>query len=72
MYCVYPHGISSVRDILKLGFFFVAIVYEPFKYAAKMSSTLLQLAAYPMLVVNQIVWRFGMVRQGITDVIRRN
>ena len=63
MYCVYPHGLHTLKDILKAGYFVVAAFYEPLLYARKMSRLSEKVLAYPLLVANQIGWRAGMVHQ---------
>jgi len=63
MYCVYPHGIRRLRDLLKLGYFFVAAVYEPLCVAWRLVGWPDRLLAMPILIANHVVWKWGMVRQ---------
>lgn len=67
MYCVYPHKLRNIRDCLKLGYFFVAIIYEPLFYAFQMPRVSDKFFALPVLWVNQLVWKFGMLQQSVID-----
>jgi len=64
MYCVYPHGLKRIKDFLKLGYFFVAIVYEPIRHFIK-KRNLEALAMIPVLIVFQIIWKTGMIIERI-------
>jgi GT2 family glycosyltransferase len=63
MYCVYPHRIRTFRDILKLGYFFAAIVVEPLRFCSKLERWFDKGKAFPLLVVCQCAWRGGMLLQ---------
>jgi glycosyltransferase involved in cell wall biosynthesis len=63
MYCVYPHQLSSFRDLLKLGNFIAALVYQPFLSARKMDSWLDMVLALPFLLAANLAWKWGMVVQ---------
>lgn len=63
MYCVYPHSVRSVKDVLKAVNFAAAIFYEPLMYAGRMERPADKILAYPVLVANQMAWRGGMIRQ---------
>ena len=67
MYCVYPHQIKTAKDLLKLGYFFVAIIYEPITFALRMPGLVDNVFALPVLFINQIAWKFGMLQQAIID-----
>lgn len=72
MYCVYPHGVRSERDVLKMVNFAAAIFYEPLRYAGRMERTADKILAYPVLVANQMAWRGGMIRQMMLERGTRN
>jgi GT2 family glycosyltransferase len=63
MYCVYPRGIHSGRDVLKAIHFFVAALYEPFLHASRLPRWFDRIAALPIFMVNQFAWRGGMIVQ---------
>ena len=63
MYCVYPHSLRCPKDFMKALNFVAAAFYEPVLYAARMEGMTDKLLAYPVLLLNQIGWRGGMVRQ---------
>jgi GT2 family glycosyltransferase len=67
MYCVYPHRFDQPRAILKLINFLLAALYEPLLSARKMDHISDRLMAYPLMLINQIFWRGGMVREKITN-----
>ena len=63
MYCVYPHGLRRPKDLLKAVYFFAAVFIEPLVAIRRLSRLTDRLLAYPLLLVNQLVWRFGMIRE---------
>ena len=63
MYCVYPRQLRSLRDVLKGIHFFLAAVYEPALYASRLKSVRDKITAWPILFINQCVWRGGMIVQ---------
>jgi GT2 family glycosyltransferase len=65
MYCVYPHGLRSFKDLVKVVHFIVAAIYEPFVYAAKMDRWTDKVLCVPILFFNQCAWRGGMILQMI-------
>jgi GT2 family glycosyltransferase len=65
MYCVYPHGIHSFRDVLKAGNFIASIFYQPFLSAQKIYPLWDRLRAIPLLFTAGISWKSGMVRQAM-------
>jgi GT2 family glycosyltransferase len=71
MYCVYPHQFKSLKDLLKLGYFFVAILYEPTQFALRMSNWSDRIPTFFILWINQWVWKYGMLQQAIVDLKRR-
>lgn len=68
MYCVYPHSFKRPKDFLKAINFFAAIFYEPVWYAAKLERWGDRIAAVPLLFLNGLGWRLGMVRQKFSDL----
>jgi len=67
MYCVYPHSIRGVRDILKAGNFFAAVLYQPFKTSQRASSIKTRLGLIPVAFLAELVWKSGMVFQACKD-----
>lgn len=63
MYCVYPHRINQVRDLLKLVFFVVGTFYLPALLTTQLDRKRDRLLGYPILLANQIVWKAGMLTQ---------
>jgi GT2 family glycosyltransferase len=64
MYCVYPHGIKSLRDLLKFIYFsLVSTVFDPFASAIKMSARLDRVLALPVGYALHIAWKSGMIVQ---------
>jgi GT2 family glycosyltransferase len=63
MYCVYPHGLRSFRDMLKAIYFVLSMFFQPIQYSLKMSHWRDKLIAMPILFILQIVWKGGMVMQ---------
>lgn len=67
MYCIYPHHLHRPKDALKALNFFAAALYEPFWYGASMERPSDKVFAVPILFLNALAWRFGMVRQGLVS-----
>lgn len=67
MYCVYPHKITRFRDLLKLAYFFVAIFYEPLQFGCKLSKLTDRALAVPVLFLNQLAWKSGMICQSLKE-----
>jgi len=65
MYCVYPHGIKETKDLIKIGNFLACILYEPLLASVKMEKLSDRLLSCPVLMANQFVWKWGMVRQAM-------
>jgi GT2 family glycosyltransferase len=63
MYCVYPHALRKPKDILKALNFVMAAFYAPLLSASQMASSTDKALAYPLMLLIQVVWRAGMVRQ---------
>jgi GT2 family glycosyltransferase len=63
MYSVYPRQLRTPRDVLKAGYFVVAIVIQPAQAVGKLSSWRDRLLGYPILLVNHALWKYGMIRQ---------
>ncbi len=63
MYCVYPHGLNSFRDILKGIACVLSMFYQPFQFAWKLTRPVDRLFAVPILFANQLAWKSGMIYQ---------
>lgn len=63
MYCVYPHGLHRPRDILKALHVIIAILYQPFQLAWQLESTSDKVLGVPILFINQLAWKSGMLYQ---------
>jgi glycosyltransferase involved in cell wall biosynthesis len=63
MYCIYPHKLGDLKSWLKLFNFFADIVYAPILNAISMERWLDRIVTFPVLFVNQIVWRWGILVQ---------
>jgi len=61
MYCVYPHSIRNIKDILKICYFFLGIIIEPIYSLKNTKGFITKIIMFPILVISQIVWRFGMI-----------
>jgi GT2 family glycosyltransferase len=71
MYCVYPHDLRKPRSLLKAGHFFVAVLYQPFQFAMRLSKWSDRIRAIPVLTVNQVAWRSGMLYQRVASAVAR-
>jgi GT2 family glycosyltransferase len=67
MYCVYPHGLKTGRDFLKLVNFVAAAIYEPFQFSLRLRKLNDRILGCPILMTNQLCWRFGMIRQMLIE-----
>jgi GT2 family glycosyltransferase len=65
MYCIYPHQINNLKALLKAINFFAAAFYEPFLLTRRFNRWADKLLAISVLMINQIVWRGGMILQMI-------
>ena len=63
MYCVYPREISRLKDVLKLIYFMISTLSEPFISATKMSTWADRILALPVSYALHIVWKSGIVIQ---------
>jgi GT2 family glycosyltransferase len=63
IYCVYPHQITRLKDVLKILYFLVSTLFEPFMSAMKMSTWFDRIAAMPVLYALHIAWKSGMIVQ---------
>lgn len=63
MYCVYPHKIKNLKDALKFAYFFIGILYEPLLMSIKMKKFADKVLSYPIIVANNLCWKFGMIKQ---------
>jgi len=63
MYCIYPHGFRRRKDFLKVGNFFAATIYDPLLNARRLPTLADKVRGVPILLVNQIAWRMGIIHQ---------
>src|SRR5258706_2328355 len=63
MYCVYPREISRWKDLVKLIYFIVSTLSDPFTSARKMSPLVDKILALPVSYALHIAWKSGMVIQ---------
>jgi hypothetical protein len=63
MYCIYPHALRRPKDFLKALNFVLALFYEPVLYAFRLRHPIDTLRALPVLFLNSLGWRSGMVHQ---------
>lgn len=67
MYCIYPHRLSRIRDVLKLVNFFASLFYQPILSMRKVPGFLNQTLSIPILFLAGFAWRQGMIVQGIKE-----
>ena len=67
LYCVYPHRLNSFRSFLKLAHFGLSTVYQPARSAMNLTRRTDRLRAIPILIVNDAVWKCGMIYQGLLE-----
>ena len=65
MYCVYPHRIRRLRDVLKAGNFIAALLYQPFKTSQRVSSVKSRLGLIPVMFLAGVAWKGGMLMQAM-------
>jgi glycosyltransferase involved in cell wall biosynthesis len=63
MYCIYPHHLRRPKDLLKALNFFAGAIYEPVWCASQMEHIADRFPAVPILFLDALAWRAGMVRQ---------
>jgi GT2 family glycosyltransferase len=63
MYCVYPRDISRLRDLLKLVYFIVSTLIDPFMSVMKMPGWRDRIFALPIVYAVHIAWKSGIVIQ---------
>lgn len=67
MYSVYPRHFRSLRDYLKLANFFVATIYVPAQTGMKLKTWGDRIIGIPILMVNHLLWKYGMVYQMLLE-----
>jgi GT2 family glycosyltransferase len=68
MYCVYPHGVRRLRDLLKAGHCLAALFYQPLASCRRLGSVRDRLAAIPLLFLAGLAWKGGMARQAYGEL----
>jgi GT2 family glycosyltransferase len=63
MYCVYPREIKRFKDLLKMMYFMVSTLFEPFFSAMKMQTWVDRILALPVVYVLHFAWKSGMIVQ---------
>jgi len=63
MYCVYPHGIRTFRDLFKGFYFLLAIFFQPIQFSLKMPRWMDKILVLPILFALQFAWKGGMIIQ---------
>jgi GT2 family glycosyltransferase len=63
MYCIYPHSLRKPKDLLKAANFVAGLFYEPMQYGLRMERVRDRFLALPILFLNGLSWRGGMVVQ---------
>jgi glycosyltransferase involved in cell wall biosynthesis len=63
MYCVYPHSIRRLRDVLKALNFVASLLYQPLLSTRRMSGFPDRVLALPYLFAAGAAWRWGMLEQ---------
>lgn len=64
-YCVYPHGISCPRDLLKFGYFLLSTLFEPFQSSMRMQGWTDRIFSLPVAYAIHVAWKGGMLVQKI-------
>jgi len=72
IYCVYPRKLNTLKDWLKVIYFFSGALYQAFLDAKKADSVFFGILAYPVLLGCQVVWRGGMIYQYLKTKFRKN
>jgi GT2 family glycosyltransferase len=65
MYCVYPHGLHTARDLLKALNFTAALVYQPFLTARQITNRADRWKALPLLYAAGFAWKGGMLAENL-------
>jgi GT2 family glycosyltransferase len=68
MYCIYPHRIRKLRDILKVGNVAATLVYQPLLSAIRLPSPAKRVSALPLLFVTGVAWKTGMLVQAASTL----
>jgi GT2 family glycosyltransferase len=63
MYCVYPHGIHTIKDILKAINVIFRLVYLPIEQALKLRSWMDRVSSFPIFFLAGISWNLGVFQQ---------
>ncbi len=64
MYCVYPHRLRNLKDILKALHFLAALLYQPLWLAINGPGRLWEkLAIWPLVLGLNLAWKTGMLAQ---------
>jgi GT2 family glycosyltransferase len=72
MYCVYPHGFRSLKDMLKAVYFLGNICYLPFVSASRMPMWLDKILSVPVFMITQMAWKSGIILQKLETQSKRS
>lgn len=67
MYCVYPHQIRSIRDVLRAINFVLRIFYQPVFHAMKIRTWYLMPGVYGVMFLSGVAWVYGILSQKINS-----
>ena len=65
MYCVYPHELRRLRDVLKAGHFVASLFYQPFLSARQVPGWRDRVRALPLLFLAGLAWKGGMLEEAL-------
>jgi GT2 family glycosyltransferase len=63
MYTIFPHQLRTRRDFLKLGNFIASTLYQPLLVALKVRPRWNSLPAFPVLLINELLWKGAILQQ---------
>ncbi|MBP7087690.1 MAG: glycosyltransferase [Candidatus Omnitrophica bacterium] len=72
IYCIYPRKFNTLKDLLKVFYFFGSVIYQAFLDAKKVDNVYFGIIAYPVLIGCQLVWRIGMISQYLKTKFKKN
>lgn len=70
LYCLYPHKITSLRELIKLLNFIFNIIYIPILLAVKLADFWDKIIAIPIIFFTEIAWKIGIIYQKIIEFLK--
>ena len=64
MYCIYPHRLRRIKDLLKALNFIASSFYQPLLSVRRLARWRDRIAALPLLFGASVAWKGGMIIQG--------